>query len=242
MPKENLFEICGQWIGRVDGRNRYYAFRYDDRSRRGIRSSLKTTNFEEAKEKLATRVLGKVNNDPPSADEVMLLAVPNHYFVNHSDKKVSERLALHAGELVMRFLEQECGHGPEVKVGAFTKGAQARSTHAMSISPSSAMKKCRDSRRSFWLRYKLATDLIALQSSTLNAVGSKYRAGPYQRNILSAVWKPRTSCKPHGPRPESSHRALAFRPLRGCPYKSCHLGPKNFSNCSPSADNAEVVV
>jgi integrase len=124
MSTEKLFEIGGQWIGRVDGRKGFYAFRYDGRSRQVVRSSLKTTNFEEAKEKLASQALTAVVHDPRNPDEVMLVAVLNHYFENHSDAKVSAEMARRAGELVLTFLEEECGHGPEVKVGTFTKGIQ----------------------------------------------------------------------------------------------------------------------
>lgn len=125
MSTEKLFEMGGQWIGQVRGRRGFYAFRYDGRSRQVVRSSLKTTDFEEAKRKLAESACNTMVHDPRSPDEVMLVAVLNHYFENHSDAKVSADMARRAGELVMTFLEQECGHNPEVKVGTFTKGLQA---------------------------------------------------------------------------------------------------------------------
>ena len=55
----------------------------------------------------------------------MLVAVLNHYFLSHSDKKVSAHVARRSGDMVLRFLEEECGQGPEVKVGTFRKGLQA---------------------------------------------------------------------------------------------------------------------
>ena len=125
MPTEKLFEIGGQWVGTVEGRGGYYAFRYDDRSRQVIRTSLKTTDFEEATKRLAAAAISTVKHDPLHQNDVMLVAVLNHYFLNHSDQKVSVHVARRAGELVLTFLEQECGHRPDVKVGTFTKGLQA---------------------------------------------------------------------------------------------------------------------
>lgn len=125
MSTEKLFEIGGHWIGKVEGRGGYYAFNYDGRSRQVHRASLKTNDFEEAKKKLATIAITSVKHDPRSPDEVMLVSVLNHYFINHSDKKVSAGMARHAGDLILMFLETECGHGPEVVVGKFTKGVQA---------------------------------------------------------------------------------------------------------------------
>ena len=125
MPANKLFEIDGQWIGTVEGRNGYYSFRYDRRSRQVIRTSLKTADFEDAKRKLAAAVINTVRYDPLHPDDVMLVAVLNHYFMNHSDKKVSAHVARRAGDIVLTFLETECGHGPDVKVGTFTKGMQA---------------------------------------------------------------------------------------------------------------------
>ena len=125
MPTEKLFEIGGQWIGKVENRTGYYAFRYDNRSRQVVRTSLKTADFEEAKKRLAKIAITTVAHDPRHPDEVMLVAILNHYYVNHSDKKVSARMARHAGQLILEFLEKQCGYGPEVKIGAFTKGVQA---------------------------------------------------------------------------------------------------------------------
>ena len=120
MPTDKLFEIDGQWIGTVEGRNGYYSFRYDGRSRQVIRTSLKTADFEDAKRKLAAAVINTVRYDPLHPDDVMLVAVLNNYFLNHSDKKVSAHVARRAGDMVLTFLETECGHGPDVKVGTFT--------------------------------------------------------------------------------------------------------------------------
>jgi len=125
MSKDKLFEIDSQWIGKVESRKGYYAFRYDNRSRQVVRTSLKTDDFEEAKKRLAKIAIATVAHDPRHPDEVMLVAVLNHYYVNHSDKKVSARMARHAGQLVLEFLESQCGYGPEVKIGTFTKGVQA---------------------------------------------------------------------------------------------------------------------
>ena len=126
MSARKLFEIGGQWIGRVDGRPSYYRFWYVSGSRTVNRASLKTTDFEEAKRQLAQAAVTNARHDPKHPDEVMLVAVLNHYFENHSDKKPSASPARRAGELVMTFLETECGFGPEVKTSKFTKAMQAR--------------------------------------------------------------------------------------------------------------------
>ncbi|NJM30499.1 MAG: hypothetical protein HC855_10715 [Rhizobiales bacterium] len=79
MPTDKLFEINGQWIDKIAGRSGYYAFRYDARSRQVVRTSLKTTDIEEAKVRLAAITVNTVVHDPRHPDEVLLVAVLNHY-------------------------------------------------------------------------------------------------------------------------------------------------------------------
>ena len=126
MSTHKLFEMGGQWIGRVAGSSLYYRFWYDARNGEVRRRSLKTANIEEAKRRLAVLVTKNAGPDPRDPDTVMLVLVLTHYFENHSDKLPSGHAARRAGELVMAFLENECGFGPEAKVGQFTKSFQAR--------------------------------------------------------------------------------------------------------------------
>jgi integrase len=126
MALQKLFEIGGTWIAWVDGRPSLYRFWYDRRSGEIRRRSLKTTDIEEAKRIVAGCALEQKYEDPRDPEQVMLVAVLTHYFENHSDKRRSAHAARRAGELVLQFLESECKFGPEVKVGQFTKGLQAK--------------------------------------------------------------------------------------------------------------------
>lgn len=126
MSTHKQFEMGGQWIGRVVGSTLYYRFWYDARNGEVRRRSLKTADIEEAKKFLAELVAKKAGPDPRDPEAVMLVLILTHYFESHSDKRPSGPAARRAGELVMTFLEQECGFGPEAKVGQFTKSFQAR--------------------------------------------------------------------------------------------------------------------
>ena len=126
MSTHKQFQMGGQWIGRVAGSTLYYRFWYDAGNGEIRRRSLKTADIEEAKRLLAELVTKNAGPEPRDPDAVMLVLVLTHYFENHSDKRPSGPAARRAGELVMTFLEKECGFGPEAKVGQFTKSFQAR--------------------------------------------------------------------------------------------------------------------
>ena len=111
---------------RIDGRPSIYRFWYDARSGETRRRSLKTSDVEEAKKLLALEFATKTHSDPQDPEPVMLVAILNHYFENHSDKLPSSHMARHSGEIVLNFLERECRLGTTVKVGQFTKGLQAK--------------------------------------------------------------------------------------------------------------------
>lgn len=106
MSTRKLFEMGGQWIGRVAGSSLYYRFWYDARNGEVRRRSLKTADIEEAKRLLAVLVTKNARPDPRDPDVVMLVLVLTHYFENHSDKLPSGHAARRAGELVMAFLEE----------------------------------------------------------------------------------------------------------------------------------------
>lgn len=123
---KRLFEIGGQWIGTVTGSSSYYRFWYDPRAGELRRRSLKTEDFEEAKIKLAGIIGTGATQTALDPDRVMLSAVLNHYYENHSDKLPSAGAARRAGELVMTFLIEEAGFKASVKCAAFTKGIQQK--------------------------------------------------------------------------------------------------------------------
>ena len=119
MPAKKLFEFGGQWIGKVGGSQQLYRFWYDGRNGEVRRRSLKTTDIEEAKAKLAELI---IKETPASADDperVPLVYVLSHYLEGHSDGKPSAHVARRAADLVMQFLEQECGFEVNVKTAKF---------------------------------------------------------------------------------------------------------------------------
>jgi integrase len=126
MPSEKLFEIGGQWIAHIEGRPSLYRFWYDCRSGEIRRRSLKTADIEEAKRLVALQVISPKRDDPRDPEHVMLVTILTHYYEHHADSRPSAHAARRSGELVMQFLETECGFGAEVKVAQFSKGLQAR--------------------------------------------------------------------------------------------------------------------
>ncbi len=125
MSIEKLFEFGGMWVGRVYGSQQLYRFWYDSRNGEVRRRSLKTTNIEEAKRRLAEVV---VNDAPTKADDpekVPLVFVLTHYLEGHADSRPSAHVARRASELVMRFLEGQCGFDANVKTSQFSKIYQA---------------------------------------------------------------------------------------------------------------------
>ncbi len=126
MPAGKLFEIGGHWVAHVQGRRNLYRFWYDQRAGEIRRRSLETSDVEEAKRLVAELALRTSSLPVSEPQHTLLVAVLNHYFTAHSDGLSSAHVARRAGALVLQFLEAECGFGPEVKVGEFTKGVQAR--------------------------------------------------------------------------------------------------------------------
>jgi integrase len=120
MSIEKLFEFGGMWIGRVHGSQQLYRFWYDSRNGEVRRRSLKTTNIEEAKKRLAEVV---VNDAPTNADDpekVPLVFVLTHYLEGHADFRPSAHVARRACELVMQFLERQCDFDANVNTSQFS--------------------------------------------------------------------------------------------------------------------------
>jgi hypothetical protein len=126
MPTEKLFEIGGHWVARVKGRPSLYRFWYDRRAGETRRRSLETEDLEEAKKLVAELALKSSPLPAEEPQQALLVAILNHYFTTHSDRQSAAHVARRAGVLILQFLEEECGFGPEVKVAQFTKGVQLR--------------------------------------------------------------------------------------------------------------------
>jgi len=119
MRKEKLFEFRGQWIGEVAGSRQLYRFWYDRRNGETRRRSLKTTDLEEAKAKLAELIVKDAPVSADDPDQVPLVFVLTHYLEGHADGKPSAHVARRAAELVVQFLERKCGLDANVKTSKF---------------------------------------------------------------------------------------------------------------------------
>jgi integrase len=140
MSSDKLFEMGGMWIGRVAGSKHLYRFWYDRRHGETRRRSLKTTDLEEAKRLVAEVVASHRTNDPRDPEAVPLVYVLTYYLENHADNLPSAEVARRASNFVLRFLEEKCGFGAEVKAAQFSKSFQAGfakwSAHEFQHSPS----------------------------------------------------------------------------------------------------------
>ena len=120
MSIEKMFEFGGMWIGRVYGSQQLYRFWYDSRNGEVRRRSLKTTNIEEAKKRLAEVVFNDAPTKADDPEKVPLVFVLTHYLEGHADFRPSAHVARRACELVMQFLENQCGFDANVNTSQFS--------------------------------------------------------------------------------------------------------------------------
>jgi integrase len=125
MSVEKMFEFGGMWIGRVQGSHQLYRFWYDSRNGEVGRRSLKTTDIEEAKKRLAEIVVSDAPVKADDPEKVPLVFVLTHYLEGHSDAKPSAHVARRACDLVLQFLERKCGFDSDVKTSQFSSIYQA---------------------------------------------------------------------------------------------------------------------
>jgi integrase len=120
MSIEKLFEFGGMWIGRVSGSEQLYRFWYDNRNGEVRRRSLKTKNIEEAKKRLAETVVNDAPTEADDPEKVPLVFVLTHSLEGHADSRPSAHVAKRACELVMQFLERQCGFVDNVNTLQFS--------------------------------------------------------------------------------------------------------------------------
>jgi integrase len=125
MSVEKLFEFGGMWIGRVQGSRQLYRFWYESRNGEVRRRSLKTTDIEEAKKRLAEIVVSDAPVTADDPDQVPLVFVLTHYLEGHADSRPSAHVARRACDLVLQFLERKCGFDANVKTSQFSSIYQA---------------------------------------------------------------------------------------------------------------------
>lgn len=118
------FELAGQWLARHEASGRWFRNWYDERAGRVRRRSLGTSDFEEAKEKLAAIALNPAVSgaDPLAADRVMLVAVLSHYLDNK--RITSEEQARIAAGLLLHWLFEVKRAPKAVKVSSFRRDWQ----------------------------------------------------------------------------------------------------------------------
>lgn len=114
-----LFELGKYWIGRVAGTDRLYRFWYDPGAGEIRRRTLKTDDLETAKIRLAALVLGEGDGKAREPKDVMLLAVLDPYWRDHTDRRPNPWAARRAGALLINFLDDDAA-----RVAALTKQKQ----------------------------------------------------------------------------------------------------------------------
>jgi integrase len=118
VQREHKFRLGKYWIDSVTGSSQLYRFWYDPRAGESRRRSLKTTDFEEAKIRLAAFVIAEGEAQARDPRDVTLIAVLNRYWTEHSDRKPNPSAARRAGSLLLDFL------GNTAKVSDLTKAKQ----------------------------------------------------------------------------------------------------------------------
>ena len=117
-PRSNaLFELGDQWIAGEHGSNCFYRFWHDAGTGRTRRESLRTTDFESAKRKLAEIV---VKGSPKNAD-AFLEVVFDDYVETKLKGKPSQDAADHAASLMLECWGLRSGGVQEDKI-AFQLG------------------------------------------------------------------------------------------------------------------------
>jgi len=101
MPKR-LFEYGGQWIGREDGTPNLYRYWYDG-SRRVRRRSLRTADFDEAKNCLVELIQKEKKLKNASSGQARLSYLLEAYLSEHASKRKSSRAIEIRGQHIMRF-------------------------------------------------------------------------------------------------------------------------------------------
>jgi integrase len=120
MPDEK-FRIGDWWLDREPGSASWYRYRYEPVQRSVRRRSLRTSDFEAAKLKLAEFVTATAKPTGQPAQAVYLAPVLEQYLTNVTDKKPSKKsraIARAAGRHVLSYF------GSRAKVGSLTKERQ----------------------------------------------------------------------------------------------------------------------
>lgn len=112
--KAPIFELAGQWIGRIGGTPNLYRFWYDAGACRTCRASLGTTNLDQAKRQLAEIVV----NGLPKTQDTPLSVILLSYFEQHTDKLPSKKQSRNAGRILLK-----CW-GETIRVSAITEAKQ----------------------------------------------------------------------------------------------------------------------
>jgi integrase len=118
MQRGHKFEIGKYWIDRVPGSKRFYRFWYDAGARECRRRSLETSDFEEAKVRLAAFFIAEGEAQVRDPKDVALIMVLNRYWTEHSDRKPNPSAARRVGTLLLDFL------GNAAKVSELSKSKQ----------------------------------------------------------------------------------------------------------------------
>lgn len=98
---QERFEIGGYWLDQVPGSPYWYRCWYEPLSRRVRRRSLRTTDFELAKEALAEWYTANKKPTGESPDKVYLAPVLESYLVGVTDKKPSRKEARRAVKMLL---------------------------------------------------------------------------------------------------------------------------------------------
>lgn len=101
--RNSEFKLGGYWLGYEPGRPSVYKYWYEPGRRKIRRESLRTPNWEDAKQALIEDVAAGVSAGERSPGDASLLITLESYFTEVTDNKVSAEVARRAGELVAQF-------------------------------------------------------------------------------------------------------------------------------------------
>lgn len=115
---QDKFRIGRYWLDHVPGSDAFYAFCYDAGTRKVRRRSLKTSDAEEAKIRLAAIVLAEGEAKASEPDKVNLVTVLHRDLVDFSDRRPNRYVCRRAADLALEF------YGGTAKVDELTKAKQ----------------------------------------------------------------------------------------------------------------------
>lgn len=105
MHRKTRFQIGEYWLSQKAGRTSYYATKYNPKTRQTERSSLRTSDFEKAKERLAEFIVVHANLKEESPRDILISTLFARYYDGHAKSLPSADVTLRALNTWLEFYD-----------------------------------------------------------------------------------------------------------------------------------------